>query len=440
MGLAFILLTQIVVRNIIDYRFVADRTNEINNLSTFFSTYYKEHNNSWEKINEVPLNYETLNLDSEASVMLKSTNKQTLYSNGVADYITIEKLGIKSSVHIGGKPVAFLYYYDSDVANVSIVRHGVSSSVTIILFIGALIFTIVSLLVAYLLSKKLTHPLTLLTSAINRLGEGEFGIQASINTGDEYETLAKTFNHMSSQLKQAEELRRNLVADVAHELRTPITIIRGKLDLIQQGGVSIKPESLLPLQDELIRLTRLVDDLHQLSLAEAKKLTLELKEINVASILKRIIDHVTPDAEEKNIHIILNDFSKTSTLYADSNRITQVFLNLIVNALRYTPEGGSVNVNIDEETAAIGEQHLLRISISDTGIGIEEEHLPFVFNRFYRTDRARNRNSGGTGIGLAIAKEFVLAHKGTIEVQSSVGYGTTFTVLLPFINYAAENS
>lgn len=439
MGLAFVILTQIVVKNIIDYRFVADRTNEINTLSSFFSTYYKEHNNSWEKINEVSLNYETLNLDSKASFMLKSTNKQPLFSKGVADDITIEKLGIKSNIQIEGKPVAFLYYYDSDVANISIVRHGVSSSVTIILLIASFIFIIVSLLVAYLLSKKLTNPLTLLTSTIHRLGKGEFGVQVTINTGDEYETLAKTFNHMSTQLKQGEELRRNLVADVAHELRTPITIIRGKLDLIQQGGVSIKPESLLPLQDELIRLTRLVDDLHQLSLAEAKQITLEMKEVNLVSILKRIIEHVTPDAEDKNIHITLNDFSKTSKLYADSNRITQVFLNLIVNALRYTPQGGSVNIAIDEENANRCEEHLLSISISDTGIGIEEEHLPFVFNRFYRTDKARNRNSGGTGIGLAIAREFVLAHKGTIEVHSRVGHGTTFTVKLPFANEVVEN-
>jgi two-component system sensor histidine kinase BaeS len=193
-----------------------------------------------------------------------------------------------------------LYYYDPEVAYISKLKIGILDSVTVLLFAGATVFVLLSLLIAYWLSKRLTAPLRLMIPAIDRLGKGEFGIQAPVVTEDEYGKVAKAFNEMSKQLQRAENVRSNLVADVAHELRTPLTIIRGKLDLVQQGGRPIEPESLLPLQDELIRLTRLVDDLHQLSLAEAKKLPLERKPTHIPALLRRIIDRITPDAAERH--------------------------------------------------------------------------------------------------------------------------------------------
>lgn len=344
----------------------------------------------------------------------------------------ITALGIRSEVQSGGETIAILYYHDPEVANISKLRTGISSSVTFLLLASALLFVMISLLVAYWLSKRLTTPLRLIVPAIERLGQGELGVQAPVMSKDEYGTVAKVFNNMSKQLHRAEEIRRNLVADVAHELRTPLTIIRGKLDFIQQRGRSIKPESLLPLQDELIRLTRLVDDLHQLSLAEAKKLPLERKPTDLPALLRRIIERMNPEAERKGVKITLTSTTEPATIWVDPYRMTQVFLNLLSNAVRYTPSGGSVNITVKEEKGRNGESDFLRIAIADTGIGIEPEQLPFLFNRFYRTDEARTRNNGGMGLGLAIAKEFVLAHNGTIHVESCPGQGTTFIVTLPY--------
>ncbi|MDN4593172.1 sensor histidine kinase [Polycladomyces subterraneus] len=432
MGLIYAFVTQIVVRDSLELMVETTRRKEIEELSNLFASYYEKNNGSWDGVQQVHVSKQFWNSHQSASFVLLSPEKKRLYVAGDASYQTVTMFGIRSSVRMAGETIAFLYYYDPEVACISKLRIGILDSVTFLLFADATVFALLSLLIAYGLSKRLTAPLRLLIPAIDRLGKGEFGIQAPVVTKDEYGKVAKAFNEMSKQLQRAENVRRNLVADVAHELRTPLTIIRGKLDLVQQGGRPIEPESLLPLQDELIRLTRLVDDLHQLSLAEAKKLPLERKPTHIPALLRRIIDRITPDAERKGIEITLTCSTDMATVNVDPNRMTQVLLNLLVNSVRYTPSGGNVSITVEEETARNEESGFLRITITDTGIGIEPEHLPFLFDRFYRTDEARTRNSGGMGLGLAIAKEFVLAHNGTIEVESSPGQGTTFIVKLPY--------
>jgi two-component system sensor histidine kinase BaeS len=362
-----------------------------------------------------------------------SPEQKPLYQRGTANVEQITRLGIRTPVQLDGETIALLYYHDPEVANMSKIQLGIGSSVSILLLASSILFVILSLLVAYWLSKRLTKPIRLLIPAIQSLGQGQLGIQAPVISKDEYATVARAFNDMSQQLQRAEDVRRNFVADVAHELRTPITILRGKLDLVQQGGRSVDPEMLLPLQDELIRLTRLVDDLHQLSLAEAKKLSIERKPTNVPALLKRVIDRVSGDAESKHIKIELDMETPSPEIHIDPNRMTQVFLNLIFNAVRYTPPGGSVTITVKYDLVQTGSPDLLRITVADTGSGIAAEHLPYIFNRFYRTDEARTRNSGGMGLGLAIAKEFVLAHNGTIEVESLPDQGTTFVIQLPNI-------
>jgi len=366
----------------------------------------------------------------------------------------VKLFGIRSKVQLGGQTIATLYYYDNNVGFMSKLRIGILDSATILLIIDSVIFILISLLVAYWLSKRLTKPLRSLIPIIDRLGQGELGIQAPVLTKDEYGKVAESFNAMSLQLHHAEQLRKNLVADVAHELRTPLTIVQGKLELVQQHGQPVVPESLLPLQDELIRLTRLVDDLHHLSLAEANKLPLDLKPTEMASLLHRIVERISPDAESKRIAVVIRlECAAVDTItLIDPHRITQVFFNLLVNAVRYTPEGGSVTVTVgritprheDNGNARHNRQQeddraQLRIAVADTGIGIDAGHLPLLFNRFYRTDSARDRHSGGMGLGLAIAKEFVAAHSGTIAVDSRPGEGTTFIVTLPVLEVGASN-
>ncbi|MDF2724545.1 MAG: Sensory transduction histidine kinase, partial [Paenibacillus sp.] len=388
--------------------------------------YYEQHGGSWSGLQQSPVTRDGLPVKPGASVLLVSPKQAELYRVGEASYAAITQFGIRTPLKQNGQMIALLYYHDAEVAGLSIIQRGISSSVSVLLLAGCLLFVSLSLFVAYWLSKRLTKPIRQLIPAIERLGQGQLGTEAPVIGEDEVATMARTFNAMSRQLLQAEEVRRNLVADVAHELRTPITILRGKLDLLQQEGQPVAPETLLPLQDELIRLTRLIDDLHQLTLAEAKKLPLELADADIVALLQRVVDWAGEEADMKRIGLTLTSATANRALRVDAHRMTQVAINLIMNAVRYTPEGGHVEVRVED--AADGR---LRITVADNGPGIAAQHLPYVFNRFYRADEARSRNSGGMGLGLAIAKEFVVAHSGTIEVKSAQGAGTAFIVTLP---------
>lgn len=430
MSMAFIFLTQFVVKASIDYTALADRSREITQLSQRLVDYYLQNDRSWEGVAQIDITAEAGIPDRDVNLLLQSEQGQQILV-GETDVERIRVLGIQAPIRIGDETIAHLYYLDPEVANVSILRLGISSSVTTLLLAGTALLTIIALFIAYRLSKRLTAPLSQLIPAIKRLGAGKLGTEVPVMTKDEYGTVARVFNQMSRQLKRAEDIRKNMAADVAHELRTPLTIIQGKLDLVQQSGQTIPPESLLPIQDELIRLTRLVNDLHQLSLAEAKKLPLERKSTCISSLLERTVDRLQTDVKQKGVSIRLHVETAHTTIEVDPHRITQVFLNLLVNAIRYTPADGSVTVTVCEERQDEGEARFLRIEVADTGIGIEPEQLPFLFQRFYRTDAARSRNRGGTGLGLAIAKEFVSAHNGTIAVESEPGKGTRFIVRLP---------
>lgn len=426
MCLVFTFVTQIVLRDSLNLMVEASRKKEMETLSELFAGYYEKNGGSWGGIQQAEVSKE---VSREVSLLLLSREGKPLYTAGDADVDSITMFGIRNRMEMNGKTIAILYYHDPQVDFLSKLQMGIRDSTTFLLIAGATVFVLISLLVAYWLSRRLTAPLRLLLPVIDRLGKGEFGIQAPSVTPDEYGKVAIAFNVMSNQLQRAEEVRRNLAADVAHELRTPLTILQGKLELVQQSGRSIQPESLLPLQDELIRLSRLVDDLHQLSLAEAKKLPLERKPTDIPALLRRVIDRICSDADRQGVEIKFTGSTNTSPVHVDPNRMTQVFLNLLTNAVRYTPPGGTVHIATTEKR----EQHKdsYQITIADTGVGIEPEHLPHLFNRFYRTDESRARNRGGMGLGLAIAKEFISAHNGSIAVESNPRQGTTFTIEFP---------
>jgi len=433
MSLAFILLTHFVVKASLSYIKVADRSPELEELAAVFADYYIRQGGSWSGLSEEPAIGRIAADDQAAvSILLLSRDGDPLYSYGQADREAITALGLSRKITVDGRTVAVLHYHDPEAANLAKIQLGISSSVTVLLTAGALLLGIASLAAAFRLSGRLTRPLRELVLAIERLGSGERGVHARIVSRDEYGKVAGAFNAMSDRLLQGEEARRNLVADVAHELRTPIAILRGKLDLLQQSGGTIEPQHLLPLQDELIRLTRLVDDLHQLSLAEASMLPLEPRLTDLAGLLRRIADKLEADAGSKGIGLVLDTRAQDTAIVIDANRTAQIFLNLLTNAIKYTPENGSVSVLIEEDTAPGPDcGRMLRVTVTDSGPGIEAEHLPFLFDRFYRTDEARNRHSGGAGLGLAIAKAYVQAQGGTIEVRSEPGQGASFIVRLP---------
>lgn len=432
MGLVFALVTQIILRDALNVMVEAAKKTEIEAVTARLIGYYTDHGGVWEGIEQSGISDAIREWhDNEASIVVLSPDRKHKYASDSDNIALTMRFGISSILQLDGETIGFLYYHDQAADFLSKLRIGIMDSTRVLLMAGTIIFVLVSLLVVYWLSKRLTLPLRLLLPVIDRLGKGELGVQAPVVSKDEYGKVAIAFNEMSGKLQQAEQVRRNLTADVAHELRTPLTIIRGKLDLVQQSGQLVAPESLLPLQDDLIRLTRIVDDLHQLSLAEARKLPLELKQTDLTALLLRIAEHLEPEAKQKGIDISVDCLSGHPVANVDPNRISQVFLNLLVNAVRYTPEGGTVKIVLEEATHADADGEHVLITIADSGPGIDPEHLPFLFNRFYRTDEARARNSGGMGLGLAIAKEFITAHNGTIEAKSRLGYGTSFLVRLP---------
>ncbi|OPA79069.1 two-component sensor histidine kinase [Paenibacillus selenitireducens] len=280
------------------------------------------------------------------------------------------------------------------------------------------------------ISGVLTLPLRKLVVAIERVAQGDLDVNVPVQTRDEYGKVIQTFNDMTLRLREAEDARRRLVADVAHELRTPLSIMQLKLENAQQDGHDIPPEMLLRLHDEVIRLSLLVEDLHVLSLAEAGRLSLDRQMLDLTARLEQIVEDVMHEAEEFGLEVQLSSRTRPVMVLADVRRITQVFINLLTNAIRYTPGGGTISVEIEDQVV-VSDAVFASVSIADTGIGIPAEDLAHLFDRFYRVEEARSRHSGGTGLGLSITHHFVKAHGGFIRVASQPGTGTTFTVYLP---------
>ncbi|MBB6730615.1 sensor histidine kinase [Cohnella zeiphila] len=293
-----------------------------------------------------------------------------------------------------------------------------------------LFFIAIGLFFSLWISGLLTIPLRKLVAAIERVARGDLDVNVPVRSKDEYGIVIRTFNDMTLRLREAEDARRRLVADVAHELRTPLSIMQLRLENAQQTGQYVPPEMLLRLHDEVIRLGLLVEDLHVLSLAEAGRLALDCKPLDLSARLEQVVEDVRMEAEENGLEMSFRSNARPVTVTADARRITQVFINLLTNAIRYTPKGGKISVVLEEKVLERNARYAC-FSVTDTGIGIPAEELTHLFDRFYRVEKARSRHSGGTGLGLSIAHHFVRAHGGFIRVASEPDRGTTFTVYLP---------
>jgi len=358
----------------------------------------------------------------------------------------------------------------------------IGTSIIQAMLIGLTLTSVVALFLGMLLTRHFTKPLNHLMEAVRNVGKGDLTSRVHVKGNGDIAMLARDFNRMTEQLARNEEVRRNMVADIAHELRTPLSVILGKLESIQEGVLPSTPETILPIQDETLRLIRLVRDLQQLNLAEAGKLPMALKPVNLRQLMERITEQFAIEFEERELHVEL--LGDVPDIIGDPDRLTQVFVNLIGNALLHTPPGGTLHLALaeqerlsedgmsfdgnthrlrnvfrrkgektdkqekPEETKESGEtkevnprvlkskdglefNNWVQVTVEDSGEGIPEEELEHIFDRFYRVDKARERESGGTGLGLAIAKEFIQAHGGSIQVKSKLGAGSCFRILLP---------
>jgi signal transduction histidine kinase len=282
----------------------------------------------------------------------------------------------------------------------------------------------VALLLTTTLSRGIVGPVEALTIAARRMERGDLNQRVTVRGRDEIGELAHAFNAMADSLSLSEQLRRQMVTDIAHELRTPLTNIRGYLEAVRDGVVAPRAEVIDSLYEESLLLNRLVEDLQELALAEAGQLRLRRQPCAISEIAERTVAALPPTtADEPAVHLELPD--DLPLVDADPERVGQVLRNLITNARHHTPPEGRITI------AAQVREHEVEIAVRDTGSGIAPEHLPYVFERFYRADQARARSTGGAGLGLAIVKQLVEAHGGRAAVNSTLGAGTTFTFTLP---------
>jgi signal transduction histidine kinase len=274
--------------------------------------------------------------------------------------------------------------------------------------------------------RELGAPLSDIMAALDAVAEGNLDARVPEGAPGEFGKMAESFNRMTSELSRAEQQRRNLTADVAHELRTPLHIIQGNLEGLLDGVYEPTHEHISTTLDETRLLSRLVADLKTLSLAEAGQLPLHCQWLAAADLLADVATSFGGQAAEAGIAIQLEAAPNAGRVYVDADRIDQVLSNLVSNALRHTPSGGHITL------AAYPADDSARLTVTDTGRGIAPEDLPFIFDRFWRGDRSRTRQAGSSsGLGLAIARQLVQAHGGRIEVESQPGQGTTFIITLP---------
>jgi signal transduction histidine kinase len=283
-----------------------------------------------------------------------------------------------------------------------------------------------ALLASLLLSRRIVAPLGRLTSASQRIADGQYTERVQVNGSDEIAQLSASFNQMAVQLEQVEVMRRQLIGDVTHELRTPLTSIKGYMEGLVDGVLPATPETFSQIHREAGRLSRLVDDLQELSSVEAKAYSLDVRSVAVSTLVHTTLKRLSPQATANRINLRSNLPADLPPIQADEDRITQVLLNLVANAIQHTPEGGDVIISAARQADEV------QISVQDTGVGIPQEHLANLFTRFYRVDKSRSRNAGGgSGIGLTIAKHLVEAHGGQIWAESrGEGQGSTFTFSL----------
>jgi two-component system sensor histidine kinase BaeS len=275
-----------------------------------------------------------------------------------------------------------------------------------------------------LVSRRVLRPIRALTSASQRLGAGDLTERVPVVGRDELAGLASSFNRMADSLQRGEERQRRLVADVAHELRTPLANLRGYLEALKDGVVSPDPELFSSLHDEAVLQQRIVDDLQELALAEAGALVYHRSRVDLGELLETCQTAHQAVAEAADVRLTAVTTGQV-WVHADPDRLRQVLGNLVGNALRASTAGGSVTITGWQAGGAA------MVTVADTGSGIAPEHQPYLFDRFWRADAARGRNTGGSGLGLAIARQIVTDHGGTIKVASELGAGTIFTIRLP---------
>lgn len=290
---------------------------------------------------------------------------------------------------------------------------------------AAILVSGVALILALFLSYRLLRPVVELTQAAKKMAGGDLSQRVPVRGDDELATLATTFNLMAESLQMAETRRRALTADIAHELRTPLAVQRAHIEALEDGIYYLTLDSLKPIEEHNHLLTRLVEDLRMLALADSGQLDLVRAPVDLTALVKRVLARIEPQTTEQQIQIVQAYDGSQTQILLDAQRIEQIIHILLDNAIRYTPDGGVIRVqcSIDNDISMV--------SIHDSGLGIPAEDLTRIFERFYRGEKARSRADGGTGLGLSIARKIAQAHGGDLTAENHQEGGAVFTLILP---------
>lgn len=293
-----------------------------------------------------------------------------------------------------------------------------------ILFVIGIISVLGAALAGTAFARRISNPIAKTTQITKEISEGNYEIRFKSQIGTiELHELTQAVNHMAESLERQERLRKRMTTDVAHELRTPLANVSSHLEAILEGVWKPTPERLQGCYDEIQRISRLVSDLEGLSQAEKEYVTLEKEPVELLTLAYTVRDSFEQELASKSLSCSMT--GETCTVYADAKRIRQIMDNLLSNAIKYSYEGGEIHISVHD----FGESGVLEVE--DDGIGISQEEIPLIFERFYRTDKSRSRKTGGTGIGLTIVKALVQAHGGKVTVESETEKGSRFTVVLP---------
>ncbi|MCC7446251.1 MAG: HAMP domain-containing histidine kinase [Anaerolineae bacterium] len=342
----------------------------------------------------------------------------------MGDVLTDDQLARGTPITVNGKKVGTVLFAQGSPTLNPFEQRFLAQTNTGIL-IGAIGAALIALLVGIVLTRHFMRPLTDLTLALRAMQKGQLEQEVPVRSQDELGELTQAFNHMSKDLARANYLRRQMTADIAHDLRTPLTVISGYLEGMQDGTLKPTPTRLETMNREVIRLKRLVEDLRTLSLADAGELKLAIRPTPVDALLHEVAESFQPLFDEQALQLTVQIEPELPLVHIDQERMRQVLDNVVSNAMRYTSAGGSITLRAYRANGTV------QLSVQDTGAGIPADKLPYIFERMYRVDVSRNGNDDESGLGLAIVRSIVEAHGATVAAQSEVGKGTTITVAIP---------
>lgn len=432
-SLLSVLMIVVLARYTTDQEFrrftaTSDRSNLMDTLEDYYVT-----NGSWNGIeqaelsmrypppnnNRPPRPYNALTVTDQSGKVIRSGSNFRL-----GQTVPANEIQHGTAIQVDGQTVGYLIFspppFDADSPERNFLNR-----ITQLFLYSALATTVIALILGIALSRNLTSPIRELTEATHAVSEGDLSQQVPIRSNDELGELGRAFNRMSAELSRSVNARKQMTADIAHELRTPLSLILGHAEAVHDGVLPPSHENFEIIREEATRLEHLVNDLRILSLADAGELTIIPQTIEPERILQEVSSLYQYQIQRKNISLEMDIASPLSTIEVDPGRMTQVLTNILDNALRHTPEGGKVILSAKE----VNDQ--VELAVQDSGPGLKAEDLDRIFERFYRTDASRQREDGGSGLGLAIAKSIVQAHGGQLLAESEVGKGLKVMIRLP---------